>query len=84
MRPPSSQQASRSGVGLDAGFAVAVGVQVAVGLGCGVGEAMVVEFAVGLLVSVEVAVITGSTSAGGSAAQDEISHMTDITNGESK
>jgi hypothetical protein len=81
MRPPSSQQANRSGVGLDANFAVAVGVLVAVGLGCGVGEAVVVEATVGLLVSVEVAVITGPTSAGGSATQDEISHMTEITNG---
>ena len=84
MRPLSSQQANRSGVGLDAGFAVAVGVQVAVGLGCGDGKAVVVEVAVGLLVSVEVAVITGPTSAGDSAAQDEISHMIDITNGGSK
>ncbi len=71
-------------MGLDAGFAVTVGVQVAVGLGCGVGEVVVVEFAVGLLVSVEVAVLTGLKSAGGSAAQDEISHMTDSTNGGSK
>lgn len=84
MRPPFSQQASRSGVGLDANFAVAVGVQVAVGLGCGVGEAVVVEVAVGLLVSVEVEVITGLRSAVGSTAQDEISHMIDITNGGSK
>jgi hypothetical protein len=68
-------------VGLDAGFAVTVGVRVAVGLGCGFGEAVVVEATVGLLVSVEAAVITGLRSAGSSAAQDEISHMTEITNG---
>lgn len=54
IRPPSSQQASRSGVGLDVGFGVALGVQVAVLLGGGDGEGEGVKVAVGSLVLVAV------------------------------
>lgn len=71
MRPPSSQQASRSGVGLDEGLAVAAGVRLAValGLGEGEGEGETVEVVVGLLVAVSVSMAVGIVSEGRTAAQ---------------
>jgi hypothetical protein len=56
MRPPSSQQASRSGAGLADGLEVTVGVQLAVGLrlGEGEGDGETVKATVGMLIFVAV------------------------------
>jgi hypothetical protein len=69
MRPPSSQQANLSGVGLEVGVAVADGVQVAVMVGDGLG--VVVKIAVGLLVLVGVQVAGEVCGIGSASAQAE-------------
>lgn len=80
MCPPSSQQSSRSGVGVEVAVAVAAGVRVAVGIGGRVGDGELVEVAVGLLVAVGVSEIDGLNSAGGSTAQAVTSVKMDSMN----
>ena len=76
IRPPSSQQASLSGVGLDVGFVAVVGAPVAVLLGVGDGEGEGVKVAVGSLVLVAVSGTAVLRATGDPAVQADTSKKT--------
>jgi hypothetical protein len=72
MRPPSSQHANLSGVGLEVGSSVAVGDKVGVGLAEGDGDGVIVEIVFGVLVPVAVCVAGLISTIGVADTQAEI------------